>query len=575
MTPTGIIEIVVFLAALLLLTKPVGTYMAAVYEGRRTWLDPALRPLERGIYRLCGVDAAQEHDWKVYGFALLAFNGGGLLLLYFFMRFQQLLPFNPAGQGAVDPALAWNTAASFDTNTNWQNYGGETTLSYFSQMTGLTVHNFVSAATGMAFAVALIRAFARRSARTIGNFWVDMTRSVLYILLPIAVVFALVLIWQGVPQNLNAYTAVTTLEGAKQTIAQGPVASQEIIKELGTNGGGFFNTNSAHPYENPTPLSDFLENVALLVIGAGLFYTFGKMVGDTRQGWTLWAASAFIVILGLAVTYAAEQGGNPLFVQFHINQAASVLQTGGNMEGKELRFGVPLSILWAVTTTVTSCGAVNAFLDSFIPIAGMVPLVNLHLGEIVFGGVGAGLYSMLMFVVIAMFIAGLMVGRTPEYLGKKIESFEVKMAMLATLILSANILVFTAVASVLPAGTSVTGNPAAHGFSEILYLFSSSNANNGSAFAGIGANTPFYNVTGGFAILIGRFLMIVPLVAMAGALAAKKRIPSSLGTYQTTGVLWSGLLVGVILIMAGLSFFPALSLGPIVEQLQLIAGKTF
>jgi K+-transporting ATPase ATPase A chain len=575
MTPTGITEIALFLVILLLLTKPLGAYMAAVYEGRRTWLDPALRPVERVIYRLSAIDATKEHDWKAYGVAMLLFNGLGLLLLYAILRLQQFLPFNPAGQGALDPALAWNTAISFTTNTNWQNYGGETTLSYFSQMAGLAVHNFVSAATGLAIAVALIRALARHSARTIGNFWVDLTRSVLYILLPISVVFALVLIWQGVPQNLNAYTTATTIEGAKQLIAQGPVASQEIIKELGTNGGGFFNVNSAHPFENPTPLSDFLEDLAILAIPASLLYTFGKMVGDTRQGWTLWAASVIVVIVGLAVAYVAEQGGNPLLAQFHVDQVASALQSGGNMEGKELRFGVPLSVLWAVTTTVTSCGAVNAMIDSFIPIAGMIPLINIQLGEVIFGGVGAGLYGLLMFAVLAVFIAGLMVGRTPEYLGKKIESFEVKMAMLAMLILAADILVFTAVASVLPAGTGPTGNPGAHGFSEILYLYSSSTGNNGSAFAGIGANTPYYNVTGGFAMFIGRFLMIVPLLALAGSLAAKKRVPPSLGAFPTTGPLWTGLVVGVVLIVGALTYFPALALGPIVDQLQLIAGKVF
>ena len=575
MTPTGITEIVLYLVILLLLTKPLGTYMAAVYEGRRTWLDPALRPLERLIYRVCGIDATQEHDWKVYGVAMLLFNGVGLLLLYAILRLQQFLPFNPAGQGALDPALAWNTAISFTTNTNWQNYGGETTMSYFSQMVGLAVHNFVSAATGLAIAVALIRGLARRSAKTVGNFWVDLTRSVLYVLLPISIVFAFVLLWQGVPQNFNAYTTATTLEGGQQTIAQGPVASQEIIKELGTNGGGFFNVNSAHPFENPTPLSDFIENLALLAIPASLLYAFGKMVGDTRQGWTLWAASVIVVGGGLTIAYIAEQGGNPLLAQFHIDQLASALQSGGNMEGKDLRFGVPLSVLWAVTTTVTSCGAVNAMTDSFVPIAGMIPLINIELGEVIFGGVGAGLYGLLMFAVLSVFIAGLMVGRTPEYLGKKIESFEVKMAMLAMLILAADILVFTAVASVLPAGTGATNNPGAHGFSEILYLYSSSTGNNGSAFAGIGANTPYYNVTGGFAMFIGRFLMIVPLLALAGSLAAKKKVPPSLGTFPTTGPLWTGLVVGVVLIVGALTYFPALALGPIVDQLQLIAGKVF
>ncbi len=571
----GIAEIVLFLVALLALTRPLGRYMAAVYEGRRTVLDPVAGPVERLIYRVCGVDPEREQTWQSYGVALLLFNFVGLLVLYALLRLQQFLPFNPEHQGAVPPALAWNTAVSFTTNTNWQNYSGETTLSYFTQMAGLTVHNFTSAATGMALAVALIRAFARHSMRTLGNFWVDMTRSVLYILLPISIVLACVLIWQGVPQNLNAYTIVHTLQGGRQVIAQGPVASQEAIKELGTNGGGFFGANSAHPYENPTPLSDFLEDLALIAIPAGLLYTFGAMVGDTRQGWTLWAASAAILVVGLAVVYVAEQQGNPLFTSLHIDQTATALQSGGNMEGKEVRFGVPLSILWAVTTTATSCGAVNAALDSFTPLGGMVPLVNLQLGEVVFGGVGAGLYGLLMFAVLAVFIAGLMVGRTPEYLGKKIESFEVKMAMLAALVLAADILIFTAVASVTPAGTAPLGNPAAHGFSEILYLYSSSTGNNGSAFGGIASNTPFYNITGGLAMLIGRFLMQIPLLAMAGSLAAKKKVPASLGTFPTTGPLWTGLVVGVILIVGALTFFPALSLGPILEQLQMMAGQVF
>lgn len=571
----GIAEIVLFLVVLLALTRPLGRYMAAVYEGRRTLLDPVARPVERLIYRLCGVDPDREQTWQSYGVALLLFNFVGLLSLYALLRLQQYLPFNPAGQGAVAPALAWNTAVSFTTNTNWQNYSGETTLSYFSQMAGLTVHNFVSAATGMALAVALIRAFARHSMQTLGNFWVDMTRSVLYVLLPISIVLALVLIWQGVPQNLNAYTIVHTLQGGQQTIAQGPVASQEAIKELGTNGGGFFGANSAHPYENPTPLSDFLENLAFIAIPAGLLYTFGYMVGDTRQGWTLWAASAVILVIGLTVVYVAEQQGNPLFASLHIDQAATALQSGGNMEGKEVRFGVPLSVLWNVASTATSCGCVNAALDSFTPLGGMVPLVNIQLGEVVFGGVGAGLYGLLMFAILAIFIAGLMVGRTPEYLGKKIESFEVKMAMLAALVLAADILIFTAVASVIPAGTKPLGNPAAHGFSEILYLYSSSTGNNGSAFGGIGSNTPFYNITGGFAMLIGRFLMQIPLLAMAGSLVAKKKAPASLGTFPTTGPLWTGLVVGVILIVGALTFFPALSLGPILEQLQMVAGQVF
>jgi K+-transporting ATPase ATPase A chain len=573
MSLQGAGELALYIAMLAILTKPLGTYMAAVFAGNRTWLDPVFGPVERLCYRVSGVDPKQEHGWREYGLAMLLFNGASLLLLYAILRTQQWLPLNPAGQSALDPALAWNTAVSFTTNTNWQNYGGETTLSYFSQMAGLTVHNFTSAATGMAIAAALIRSLARRSAKTLGNFWVDLTRSILYILLPIAFVLAIVLIWQGVPDNVNAYTSAVTVDGGTQLIAQGPVASQESIKELGTNGGGFFNTNSAHPYENPTALSDFLENLALLAIPAGLLYTFGKMVGDTRQGWTLWAASLVILVAGLVVVWAGEQTGNPLLSQLHVNQALTTLQGGGNLEGKEVRFGIPLSVLWAVTTTATSCGAVNAMLDSFTPIAGMIPLLNLQLGEVVFGGAGAGLYGLLMFAVLSVFIAGLLVGRTPEYLGKKIERFEIQMAMLAMLILAASILLFTAVASVLPAGVSATNNPGAHGFTEILYLYSSSTANNGSAFAGIGANTPFYNITGGLAMLVGRFLMIVPLMAMAGSLAAKKKVPPSLGTFPTTGPLWTGLLVGVIVIVGALTYFPALSLGPIVEQLQLINGS--
>ncbi|MFN8635132.1 MAG: potassium-transporting ATPase subunit KdpA [Chloroflexota bacterium] len=575
MTVTGILTIVVFFLVTLALTKPLGAYMARVYQGERTWLDPVLVPVERAIYRVGGIDWRQEQGWRAYTAAMLLFNLFGLMLTYVILRAQGLLPFNPQDFSGASPDLSFNTAISFTTNTNWQSYVGETTMSYFSQMVGLAVHNFTSAATGMAIAIALVRGISRRSASTIGNFWVDLVRSVLWILLPVGIVFAVVLIGLGTPQTFGGNVEATTLEGATQSIAVGPVASQEIVKELGTNGGGFFNVNSAHPYENPSPLTDLITNLAIIVIPAAMFYTFGRMVGDTRQGWTLWAASFVVVVMGLALALPIEQRGNPLFAQFGIDQTASALQSGGNFEGKEVRFGIPLSILWAVITTVTSCGAVNAFHDSFMPLAGMVPMVNMQLGESIFGGVGAGLYGMLMFAILAVFIAGLMVGRTPEYVGKKIESFEVKMAMLASLILAASILVFTGIASVAEAGTATLNNPGAHGFSEILYLYTSSTANNGSAFAGIGANTLFYNTTGGLAMLFGRFLMIVPLLAIAGSLAAKRRVPPSLGTFPTTGGVWVGLLVGVILIMGALTFFPALSLGPIVEHFQLVAGLTF
>jgi potassium-transporting ATPase potassium-binding subunit len=575
MTPTGFLEIGVFFLVLLLLTKPLGAYMARVYQGERTWLDPVLVPAERLIYRASGIDWHQEQGWRAYAVAMLLFNLCGLLLTYVILRTQGLFGFNPQDFSGTTPDLAFNTAVSFTTNTNWQSYVGETTMSYLSQMVGLAVHNFTSAATGMAIAIALVRGISRRSASTIGNFWVDLVRSTLWILLPISIVVAVVLVALGTPQTLGAYVDATTLEGATQTIARGPVASQEIIKVLGTNGGGFFNVNSAHPYENPSPLTDFIANVAIIIVPAAMFYTFGRMVGDTRQGWTLWAASFVIVVMGLALALPIEQRGNPLIASLGVDQSASALQAGGNFEGKDVRFGIALSVLWAVITTVTSCGAVNAFHDSFMPLAGMVPLLNIELGELVFGGVGAGLYGMLMFAILAVFIAGLMVGRTPEYIGKKIESFEVKMAMLATLVLAASILLFTGLASVLPAGTATLNNPGAHGFSEILYLYSSQTGNNGSAFAGIGANNLFYNTTGGLAMLIGRFLMIIPLLAIAGSLAAKRRVPPSLGTFPTTGGVWVGLLVGVILIVGALTYFPALSLGPIVEHFQLAAGMTF
>jgi potassium-transporting ATPase potassium-binding subunit len=575
MTTTGVLYIVLFLGLLLAVTKPLGAYMARVYEGERTWLGPVLGPMERLLYRACGVDPAVEQGWKTYTAALLLFNLAGLLLLFALLRLQEFLPFNPQGLPNVPTDLAWNTAVSFTTNTNWQNYAGETTMSYLVQMAGLTMHNFVSAATGMAIAVALIRGLARRSAQSIGNFWVDLVRSVLYILLPIAIVGAVLLVALGIPQNLNTYTDATTVEGVSQTIAQGPVASQEIIKELGTNGGGFFNANSAHPYENPNPLTNFITNFAILLIPASLLYTFGRLVGNTRQGWVLWAASAIILVLGLAVALPVEQAGNPLFPQFGVDQAPSALQAGGSFEGKDVRNGIAASVLWAVVTTATSCGAVNAWHDSFQPLAGMVPLINLKLGEVAFGGVGAGLYGLLIYAILAVFIAGLMVGRTPEYVGKKIEAFEIKMAMLVTFVLALSVLGFSALSSVGGWGTTTLGNSGPHGLSEILYAFASTSGNNGSAFGGLGGNNLYYNTTLGLAMLIGRFLMIVPILAVAGSMARKRRVPPSLGTFPTTGPVWVGLLVGVILIVGALTYFPALSLGPIVEQLLLNAGKTF
>ncbi len=575
MTTTGILEIVLFLGVLLALTKPLGAYMARVYQGERTFLAPLLGPVERLCYRLCGVDPAADQGWKTYTAAMLLFNLAALLLLFLLQRTQAFLPFNPQGQPNVPPDLAWNTAVSFTTNTNWQNYAGETTLSYLVQMAGLTVHNFVSAATGMAIAVALIRGLARRSAQSIGNFWVDLVRSTLYILLPISIVGAVVLVALGIPQNLNGYTDATTLEGLSQTIAQGPVASQEIIKELGTNGGGFFNANSAHPFENPTPLTNFITNLALILIPAGLLYTFGRMVGSTRQGWVLWAVSAVILVLGLAVALPVEQAGNPLLTQLGVDQVPSALQAGGNFEGKEVRNGIAASVLWAVTTTATSCGAINAWHDSFLPVAGMIPLINLKLGEIVFGGVGAGLYGLLIYAILAVFIAGLMVGRTPEYLGKKIESFEIKMAMLVTFVLALSVLGFSALSASGDWGTAPLGNPGPHGLSEILYAFASTTGNNGSAFGGLSGNTLYYNTTLGLAMLIGRFLMIVPILAVAGSMARKRRVPPSLGTFPTTGPIWVGLLTGTVLIVGALTYFPALSLGPIIEQLLLNVGKTF
>ncbi len=567
MTFNGWIQIAIYCAIVVALVKPLGWYMTAVFNGERTFLSPVLRPVEAGLYRLGGVDEKREQDWLTYTIAMLLFHIGGFLILYGLLRLQGFLPFNPQAMAAVPEYLSFNTAVSFITNTNWQNYGGESTLSYLVQMLGLTHQNFLSAATGIVLAVVLIRGFARASVNTVGNFWVDITRCTLYILIPICIPFALFLVWQGMPQTLGAYVEATTLEGAKQTIAVGPVASQVAIKMLGTNGGGFFNANAAHPFENPTALSNLLQIISIFAIGAALTNVFGRMVGDQRQGWAILAAMGIVFVAGVTVAYWAEAAGNPQFASLGLDPA--------NMEGKEVRFGVVLSALFAVITTAASCGAVNAMHDSFTPLGGMIPLINMELGEVIVGGVGAGLYGMLIFVVITVFVAGLMVGRTPEYVGKKIEAKEVKMAMLAILVLPLMFLGWTAVATVLPSAIASIANQGPHGFSEILYLFTSSTANNGSAFGGITGNTPFYNTTGAVAMFVGRFFMIIPAMAIAGSLAAKKTLPASAGTFPTHGGLFIGLLVGVILIIGGLTFFPALALGPIVEQLAMRAGQLF
>jgi potassium-transporting ATPase potassium-binding subunit len=577
-TFNGVAQIAVYFLLLLLITKPMGLYLNVVFAGRRTWLSPVLRPVERAIYWVSGVDEGREQDWKIYTVAMLLFSAAGMLFLYGIQRAQDLLPLNPQGQVAVDPVLAFNTAASFTTNTNWQNYGGETTMSYLTQMAGLAFHNYASAAVGIVLAVAVVRGLTRRSASRIGNFWVDLTRCTLYVLLPICVVYALFLVWQGVPQNFNAYTQVTGVQGFQQLIAQGPVASQEAIKMFGTNGGGFFNANSAHPYENPTPFSNLIEMLSIFAIPAGLIYMFGKMANDTRQGWILFSAVSLLFLIGAFVALGAEQAGNPQLAAIGVDQTAnewSLAQPGGNMEGKELRFGIGSSTLFATVTTDASCGAVNGFHDSYTPIGGLVPLANIALGEVVFGGVGSGLYGLLIFAILAVFIAGLMVGRTPEYLGKKIEQYEIKMAALAILILPLSILVFSAITIAIPAGVSRIANPGPHGLSEILYIYTSSTGNNGSAFAGLGSNTPFYNWTGAFAMLIGRFAFIVPVMAIAGSMARKRVAPAGPGTFPTNTPLFAGLLVGVILIVGALTYFPAYSLGAIVEQLLMLAGKTF
>ena len=567
MTLNGWIQIAIYFVVLTALVVPLGRYMAQVFEGERTFLTPVLGPVERGLYRISGIDETREQHWITYTVAMLLFNAAGFALLYALLRLQAVLPLNPAGMSAVAPDLSFNTAVSFTSNTNWQNYGGESTLSYLTQMVGLTTQNFVSAATGIALAVVLIRAFARTSGKTVGNFWVDLSRCTLYVLLPLSIVAALILVWQGVPQNLGAYVDATTLEGAKQTLSQGPAASQIAIKQLGTNGGGFWNANSAVPYENPTPMSNFLQLIYILLISAALTHTFGRMVKDERQGWALYAAMSVIFLALVGFSYWAEGSGNPNFAALGLDPA--------NMEGKEVRFGIANSSLWEVATTAASNGSVNSMHDSFTPLGGMMALIMMQFGEIIYGGVGSGLYGMLLMVIVAVFVAGLMVGRTPEYLGKKIEAKEVKMAMLAILILPLSMLAFTAVSVVLPFGVSSMANAGPHGFSEALYLFTSSTANNGSAFAGMTGNTLWYNTTGGIAMLIGRYFVIVPMMAVAGSLVAKKIVPASTGTLPTHGGLFVGLLVGVILIVGGLTFFPALALGPIVEHFAMMAGQLF
>lgn len=575
MTANGLLQIALFCVVIIVLTKPLGAYMTRLFAGEAVFLSPFLRPVERLIYRLCGINHREDQHWSVYAIAMILFNGAGFVLLYGLLRFQDLLPFNPQGFGAVPADLSLNTAISFVTNTNWQNYGGETTMSYLTQMLGLTVQNFLSAATGIVLAVALIRGFARRSASGIGNFWVDLTRCTLYLLLPLSFLLAVFLVTQGMPQNLAAYVDATTLEGAHQSIAQGPVASQVAIKMLGTNGGGFFNANAAHPYENPNALSNFVQMVAIFSLGAGLTNVFGRMVGDQRQGWAIFSAMGVLFLIGVGICYWAESQGNPALAAFGVDQSAGPLQSGGNMEGKEVRFGIANSSLFAVITTAASCGAVNAMHDSFTALGGMVPMINMLLGEVIIGGVGAGLYGMLLFCIMAVFIAGLMVGRTPEYVGKKIEAREVKMTVLAILCIPLVVLGFSALATVLPDALKSVQDGGPHGFSEILYLYTSSAANNGSAFGGFTGNTPFFNVTGAIAMFIGRFFVILPMLAIAGSLAAKKTAPVSAGTFPTHGILFIGLLVGVVLIVGGLTYFPALALGPVAEHLMMQSGQLF
>jgi potassium-transporting ATPase potassium-binding subunit len=568
-------EILVYLAIIVALTPILGGYMKRVFAGEKTLLDPVLRPIERSIYRVCGVDARKDQGWIDWTVTMLVVNAVSLVILYAMQRLQRVLPFNPNQFGPVSPDSSWNTAMSFTTNTNWQGYAGETTMSHLTQMAGLALHNFLSAATGIAIAVAVIRGVAREKAAGVGNFWYDCTRSMLWVLLPISIVAALVLVSRGVVQNFHADVTIKTVEGKEQKIPQGPVASQEAIKELGTNGGGFFNANSAHPYENPTPGTNFLEIVLIFSIGAGLTNTLGRMTGSVRHGWAVFAAMALLFLGGALVAEIAEQKGNPIHQRAGVAAGPTAGGTGGNMEGKEVRFGIGDSALFATITTDASCGAVNSMHDSYTPLGGLVPLANIATGEVIFGGVGAGLYGMFLFVVLSVFIAGLMVGRTPEYLGKKIEAHEVKLAMLAVLILTLSILGFSAAASVLPEGLSSLNNKGPHGFSEILYAYMSGAGNNGSAFAGLNANTLFYNVSLGFDMFLGRFFMLIPILGIAGSLAAKKKIPESAGTFPVTGPLFTILLVGVILIVGALTFFPAFALGPVVEHLLMKAGSLF
>jgi potassium-transporting ATPase potassium-binding subunit len=590
MTANGWLQIGFFLLVILAITKPMGVFMARVFNREKTFLDFALRPVERRIYRIAGVREEHEMRWTEYGTAMLLFSGVSMFLLYLIERFQHWLAFNPQKLANVVPDLAWNTAASFTTNTNWQSYVPETTMSYLTQMAGLAYHNFASAAVGVALAIALIRGVARRESKTIGNFWVDLTRGFLWVLLPACLVVSLVFVSQGAVQNLKPYASAQLIDPqtvqtqgpdgkpvtqnvTQQTIALGPVASQEAIKMFGTNGGGFFNTNSAHPFENPTPFSNFLQIVLIFAIPSGLTYTLGRMTGSPRHGWAVWGAMAFLFLIGVTAAYWAESAGNPLLAG--VDQTPGAAHSGGNMEGKEVRFGIANSALFATVTTDASCGAVNGMHDSFTPLGGMIPLLNIMLGEVIFGGVGSGLYGMLVFVILAVFIAGLMVGRTPEYLGKKIEAYDVKMAMLSVLVSSTTILLFAAVAVVTKPGLTGITNPGPHGLSQILYAYTSSVGNNGSAFAGINANTLWFNVTTGFAMLLGRFFVVIPILAIAGNLATKRTAPASLGTFPVTGPLFAILLVSTILIVGALTFFPALSLGPILEHLLMLAGKTF
>jgi K+-transporting ATPase ATPase A chain len=588
MTSIGILQIALFFGLILLCTKPLGAFMAKVFEGQRTFLHPIFRWLEVLTYKLIGVKEDVEQRWTQYTASLLSFSIFGFLLVYFIQRAQAYLPFNPQNFGTpnVTPDLAFNTAASFVTNTNWQAYSGESTLSYFVQMAALTVQNFASAAAGIAVAIALVRGFARQERKTIGNFWVDVTRATVYVLLPLSIIAGVLFVSQGVIQNLHPYTTVSTVEGGKQIIAQGPVASQEAIKQLGTNGGGFFGANSAHPFENPTPLSNLLQMFLIFLIPGALTYTFGRMVGDTRQGWAIFTAFSVMFLIGVFVVYHFEQAGNPMLTKLGIQNVATSGQSGGNMEGKDVRFGIANSALFATVTTDASCGAVNAMHDSFTPLGGLVPLFNIMTGEVIFGGVGAGLYGVLLYCILAVFIAGLMVGRTPEYLGKKIEQKEVKMAMLAIIATAFSILVFSAISTVItfpakgywnPPGAAIANinNNGPHGFSEILYAYVSSTGNNGSAFGGLSPNTPWYNLTLGLAQFIGRFLFLIPLLAVAGSLAAKRKVPSTAGTFPTHGPLFVGLLIGTVVIIGALTFFPALALGPIVEHYLMQSGKLF